>query len=191
MGKLEKKNYGHRFRTAIILVIVFIILLLLGGLFYLLQNKNSENLDEEFLQPTQNGIFQTSDFPRVSGLRVVSIQNDSPLKHIKLVTLKNYEEYGESSFEVGDVITGVSTNYDKTNYFDIIRGERNSKYFLKVSSEDELYSIINKNNSDEIILGIVRREPAGTGLVDMPDLAVFSVNKTQDKYLKINLTINK
>lgn len=134
--------------------------------------------------------------PFVPGLKITSIEKDSPLNKVGLTVLAEAEKYGESSLKIGDVITGVSLDYKKSNFWDILTKEQKSEYFIPVETEQELYQAINNIGSNKIILGVVRKEFKGITKEESgfyryrPDLAVFSIEKLNGNYLKATMIPN-
>lgn len=155
-------------------VYIIILLILVGGFFvYYFNNKGSssffDNQDEGDLRFAKRV---------VPGLRIMKIEDDSILKNVELLTLSR--EPGVDTLLVDDIITGVSMDYEKTLFADILLGERSSLYFTPVNSEQELYSEIKKLKSNKIMLGVSRKVMAGTGYANSTDIAVFNV-KDLDK----------
>lgn len=166
---------------------MFIILVLGIVLFLYFKNSNSNKVKEE---SNLNLVKEEQKDVIIPGLRIMNIDDNSPLKHVGLVSLNAGYGYGDESLLVKDIITGVSIDYDKTNYRDIILRKTSSKYFIPVNSERELYSEINKLGNKKIILGIVRKVEAGTGYDNRPDLATISLEKLEGNYLGVSLSLN-
>ena len=184
------------------ILIYILIIVILGALVVLYFNKSSNqssnnNSDinensEEASSTFVNGVEGEKEFKKIviPGLRIMSINNDSPLNQVTLVTLDDGEKTGASSLLTDDIITGISLDYNKTNLQDVIQRERPSKYFIPINNEQELYSEINKLKTNKVMLGVVRKVMAGTGYVYRPDIATFEIEKLEGNYLKATFLPN-
>lgn len=184
------------------ILIPILIIVVLGTVLVFYFNNNSKSGSEDNTGPKQekngeenyfNPVDGEENFKKIviPGLRIMSIDSDSPLLNkVGLVNLNEGNGYSDNSLQVGDIITGISLDYDKTNLLDILLRERPSKYFIPVNGEQELYSEINKLKTTKIMLGIVRKVMAGTGYVYRPDIAVFEVEKLERNYLKTTFLPN-
>lgn len=166
------------------LIYIFIFFILVSGVFiYYLNNKGFRSISNT----QEDGDLRFAK-QVVPGLRIMKIEDDSYLKKVELQTLSS--EPGVDGLLIEDIITGISIDYEKTMYADILLRERSSEYFIPVTSEQELYSEIKKLKSNKIMLGVSRKVMAGTGYANSTDIAVFSVKNLDSLDLGVILLPN-
>lgn len=169
--------------TAILILIIILVMTYFTYSKYGTLNMNKITSDNALWGDLTKGVV-------IPGLRIMNLEDNSPLKKVGLVSLNDGTGYGNQPLLKDDIITGISINYDKTNFGDILARERLSKYFITVNYPQELYSELNKLKTNKIMLGVVRKVKAGTGYSYRSDIAVFSVEKLEGDYLKATMVSN-
>lgn len=141
--------------------LLIILILLAIGTAISVSYFSLQKIEKRYYRELNHMAYQNWIDVSKSGLLITDIGKESILHNVQFLDDSGLPTHS-GALAVGDSITGVALDQQKTSLLDFIRGKRFYAHFLPENSEEKLYTTIIKLGSDTVLLGIVRSE--GTGL---------------------------
>ncbi len=175
---------------------LFITLILLAiGIAVLVPYFSLQKIERRYYKELNHMAYQNWINSAKSGLVITHLTNQSVLTNVQFLN-----DFGmptdNGPLIVGDSITGITLDQQKTRLIDFILGKRSYAHLARIYSEEALYNSIIKFGSNTILLGIVRPEENGfthnivrvslgelckNGILDLGITVVSSTNEVGQK----------